>query len=534
MWCPDWPVVAVRAPGLTAAGSPPDVPLAVLAASRVVACSVSARAEGVVRGLCRRQAEARCPGLVVVEHDPGRDARAFEPVVAAVETFASRVEILRPGVCAVATRGPSRYFGGDEALAARIAGAVDAVLPAGAPPCGVGVADGRFAAERAARAAGTGAAGTNRWLVVPPGKSRAFLAPFPVRTLEGEGEGEGASAAGELVGLLTRMGIRTLDGFAALPAKAVVARFGSEGAVAHRLARGLDERPVAARTPPPDLVVTAELDPPAERVETVAFVARSLAGRLHEELAARGLAVGVLRVDAETEHGELLSRSWRLDRGSGGTALTALALAERVRWQLDGWLTAPTRPTGPLTLLRLAPEELRPDRGRQEGFWGGDRAAAERVARALERLQGRLGPEAVVTAAVAGGRGPADQVRLVPWGDPAPSGSDGACPWPGRLPPPAPATVPPQPVPAEVVDGSGAPVGVTGRGLVSAPPARLSVAGGPPVAVVAWAGPWPVDERWWDAAARRRRARWQLVTADGAAHLLCLEGGRWVVEAVYD
>ena len=41
-------------------------------------------------------------------------------------------------------------------------------------------------------------------------------------------------------------------------------------------------------------------------------------------------------------------------------------------------------------------------------------------------------------------------------------------------------------------------VEVTGRGQLSAVPVRLSVAGGPPVAVTAWAGPWPVTERWWD------------------------------------
>ena len=534
VWCPDWPVVAV--------GGGAGGPLAVLAANRVVACSASARAEGVVRGLRRRQAEARCPGLVVVEHDRGRDARAFEPVAAAVETFAPRVEIQRPGVCAVATRGPSRYFGGDAALAARIAEAVDDGLPAGAPSCRVGVADGRFAAERAARAAPAGGRetavagretavaaggappGSGGWLVVPPGESRSFLSSFPVDTLEAE----------DLAGLLHRMGIRTLGAFAALPAKAVIARFGPAGAVAHRLARGLDERPLAARTPPADLVARAELDPPAERVETVAFVARSLAGRLHEDLAARGLAVEVLRVEAETEHGELLSRSWRLDRAAFGHA--AGAVAERVRWQLDGWLTSPARPTGALTVLRLVPEEVRPDHGRQEGFWGGDREAAERVARALERVQGRLGAEAVATGVLGGGRGPAEQVRLVAWSDPAPLDVERsrACPWPGRLPAPAPATVPAQPVPTEVVDASGLPVSVTGRGEVSAPPARVSIAGRPSVDVVAWAGPWAVDERWWDDAAHRRLVRWQVVTADGAARLLCLEQGRWRVEAVYD
>ncbi|MDP8936525.1 MAG: DNA polymerase Y family protein, partial [Actinomycetota bacterium] len=206
VWCPDWPVVA--------AGRPAADRVAVVAANTVVACSEGARAEGVEVGLRRRQAEARCPQLEVVGHDPGRDMRAFEPVVAAVESFTPAVEVMAPGVCAFATRGPSRYFGGDAALAASVAAKV-----ALAAACRVGVADGRFAAERAARL------GT----VVPLGGSAAFLAPFPVSTL-GDDEAE-------LADLLRRLGITTLGRLAALPGPAVLARFGPVGAVCHRLAR---------------------------------------------------------------------------------------------------------------------------------------------------------------------------------------------------------------------------------------------------------------------------------------------------------
>ena len=566
--CPDWSVVASGRLGPGATGDTNGRPgaqdrhqfggaaagpaVAVVVANRVVACSEGARVEGVERGLRRRQAESRCPGLVVVADDPARDARVFEPVVAAVEAFTPGVEIVRPGTCAFVTRGPSRYFGGDRALAGMVAAAVDAVLDqvaAGAPRCRVGVADGRLAAELAALSG----------VVVPPGGSRAFLAPFPVSVVDG-------TETGELAGLLVRLGIRTLGDLAALPMPAVLARFGAGGAAACRRARGLDEQPLAARTPPPDLAVTAELDPPADRLETVAFVARSLAEELHRELATRGLAATRVLVEAETEHGEWLARRWRHEGG-----LTPAALAERVRWQIDGWLSgrgpvvvaegAPGAhgatktgdgaiPTGGLVLLRLTPDEVGPDDGRQLGFWGGDRAAAERVARALARVQGVLGPDSVVTAGLAGGRGPAEQVRLFPWDD-APTGdgsgrhsapnrhqfAEGVAatpPWPGRVPPPAPATVHPQPVPAEVVDADGRVVTVTGRATVSAPPARLAIPGRPPVDIQAWAGPWPADERWWDPSAHRRRARTQVVTADGTAHLLVVEDGRWAVEATYD
>ncbi|MGH9155173.1 MAG: DNA polymerase Y family protein [Acidimicrobiales bacterium] len=537
--CPDWPVVAC--------GEPDKRPVAVVAANRVVACSATAGAAGVRSGLRRRQAEALCAGLVVVAADPARDARAFEPVVAAVESFTHAVEIVYPGVCAFATRGPSRYFGGDERLAERVVAALRGMPLDGAgtqesgrrlPVVGVGVADGRFAAELAAAHRGT-AQSASGVLVVAPGASREFLAPQTLRRLVVAGGP--TTEMGDLVDLLGRLGIGTFGDLAALPAPSVLARFGPVGALAHRLARGLDHRPLSARTPSPDLAVAAELDPPVESLETVAFIARGLAERLHDDLARRGLAAARVLVEAETSHGERLARLWRHD-----SSLAAGALAERARWQIDSWLAARVAidphshagsPTAGLTLLRLTPDEVGPATGAQHDFWAvtGDRAAAERAARGLARVQGALGPEAVCTAEIVGARGPAEQVRLVPWGSP-PTGLSAtrARPWPGRVPAPAPATVHPRPLPAEILDATGAAVTVSGRGVMSAPPQRLSVPPGPAVAVQGWAGPWPCDERWWAPGSRRRRARSQVVTADGVARLMLRECGRWWVEATYD
>ena len=206
-------------------------------------------------------------------------------------------------------------------------------------------------------------------------------------------------------------------------------------------------------------------------------------------------------------------------------------MAERVRWQLDGWLTGRTdRPPGALTHLALVPDEVVPDRGRQLGFWGGETEAGQRAARALARIQGLLGPEAVHTPRLRGGRDPADRVTLSPSAAPTPD----AVPWPGQVPAPAPAVVYAEPLPAEVVDAAGDPVVVDGRGLLGAFPSRVRVQGRAWSAVTAWAGPWLVDERWWDPAAHRRLVRLQATTDQGAAYLLRLSGGRWWVEAIYD
>ncbi|SDZ07213.1 protein ImuB [Micromonospora pattaloongensis] len=519
VWCPDWPVIAAE----IVDGVPATTPVAVLHANRVVACSEAARAEGVRRGLRKREAQSRCPQLTAVDHDPGRDARAFEPVVAAVEEVAAGVEVVRPGACALAARGPGRYFGGEERAAEQI---VEHVAQSCGVESQVGIADGVFAAGLAARAG----------RIIEPGGTPPFLADLPVAAL-------GRPA---LTDLLRRLGVRTLGDFAALPAGDVLARFGFDAALAHRLAAGRDHRPLAARRPPADLDVTDTYDEPLDRVDVAAFAARSLAERLHDTLARHGLACTRLGIEAVTEHGQELHRVWRHDG-----LLTAAAIADRVRWQLDGWLAgqgrprpggraAPPRPTSGIIRLRLVPDGVLAHVGLQPGLWGETGEERERAHRALSRVQGILGPESVVTAVLGGGRSPVDQVRLVPWGDervptrPGPAASPDAPPWPGRLPSPAPALVLPEPLSAAVYDAAGEPVAVTARLEVSAAPARLAIGTRPPVEIVGWAGPWPVDERWWAPAEARRRARFQVGLADGTALLLSLAGGQWAVEAIYD
>jgi protein ImuB len=135
---------------------------------------------------------------------------------------------------------------------------------------------------------------------------------------------------------------------------------------------------------------------------------------------------------------------------------------------------------------------------------------------------------------LAGGRRPADQVLLVPFGDTGVPQRPADRPWPDQIPAPAPATVFDVPLAASVTDDSGREVTVSGRAQMSGPPAWLAAAGGPARAVTAWAGPWPVTERWWDPRHARRQARFQLVTEDGAAWLAALQDGRWLIEASYD
>lgn len=506
LWCPDWPVIAA---GLVE-GVDVHRPVAVLHANRVIACSEAARTEGVRRGLRKREAQGRCSGLTAVEHDPARDARAFEPVLAAVEELTPGVAVVRPGACALPAQAPGNYYGGEERAAERL---IEQVALHCRVEAQVGVADGVFAALLAAR----------QGRIVPPGRTPDFLAGLDVATLDRP----------DLAGLLRRLGVRTLGDFAALPAADVLSRLGPDAAYAHRLAAGVADERLVLRTPPPDLVVADEYDPPLERVDAAAFAGRALAERLHDRLAGHGLAATRLGIEARTAAGEELHRVWRHDG-----LLDAAAIADRVRWQLDGWLSGRAgraeRPTAGIERLRLLPDGLVAQAGLQAGLWGEVGEAEARARRALVRVQGMLGPEAVVTAVPDGGRGHDDQVRLVVWGDERTPGPAADAPWPGRLPAPSPAVVPPEPTPATVLDAAGEPVSVTARLAMSGAPARIAIGRDRPVDIAAWAGPWPVDERWWVPDGARRMVRLQVQLADGRALLAVLAGGRWQVVALYD
>jgi protein ImuB len=534
VWFPDWPVTAAGRD----AGQPPDAPLAVLDKGRVFACSPTARAHGVRRGLRVREAEARCPDLVTSAYDPAVDAREFEPVVAAIEALAPGVEVVRPGRCALAAKGPSRYYGDafGQILRTHLEDAGHSSV--------IGIADGPFAAEQAARLAERSGV---RELAFPPGESARHLAPLLVDTLDRP----------ELVDLLRRLGIRTLGAFAALPARQVLARFGNDGLAAHRLASGRDDRALAARRPPPELATDAAFEPPVERVDQVAFAIRGTAERLVAGLAERELVCTCLRVEIDTERDEPRSRQWRHPRW-----FSAADVVDRVRWQLQGTSTRASTGHGSggqasggqasggqasdaqgsdgqgsgsagglageltsgVVRVRLIPDEVAPTGAYQDGLWG-DQAPDERIHRAFTRVQSQLGHEAVVTVVLSGGRASAERMTLVPWGDDIAPARPTRQPWPGHLPPPAPTTVLAAPEPVRVLGATGHLVEISERGALSEECRLLERDASDKSVIAGWAGPWPVDERWWDPTAASRCARFQVACADGRAFVLRYEAG---------
>ncbi|MGC0251214.1 DNA polymerase Y family protein [Pseudactinotalea sp. Z1748] len=517
LWVPDWPVAAAIAEGLVGAHEP----VAVHDGRQIVVAGASARAAGVRRGMRRRTAQGLCPDLVLIHTDEGRDVRAFEHLVQAAEDVVAQVQVMRPGLMLTTADGPARYLGSEERVAADL---IEQVATATGAEAQVGVADGLLAAVLAARDG----------VLVPRGGARAYLAGRDVRELMVVATTQQLRRElTDLIDLLRRLGIAALGDMAALRPAQVGPRFGALGTAVHRLAQGLDEYPVPAHRTEPDITAHAELDPPVQRVDVAAFAGRRLAEEVNNRMLRRGVVCTRLRVLARTEDGLELERTWRIDG-----ALTATELTDRVRWQLEGWLSGRSGevPSAPLVHLELAAEEVHPAAAMGEGLWGRNTRGQEHAGRAALRVQGMLGAEQVLAPVLEGGRTPRGRVRLVAWGDETSPRRRPDAPWPGQIPPPLPATVPTEKIQVELADAADRPVRVGPRGLLGADPARVEIPAPPSWsgrwAVSGWAGPWPVRERWW--AGGRGRTYLQVVCTEGPALLLCAEGEEWWVEGIYD
>lgn len=453
-----------------------------------------------------------------------------------------RLEATRPNLCLIPARGPSRYYGGELDVCRRLRSHARRVLTRVTPDpwIGIGVADTRFAAELASR----------RDLLIPPGRTTEFLADLPIDALAQLGSGAGTGSATDATELdrlcqtLQRLGLGTLGAFAALPADAVATRFGKLGTLAHRISRGEQPGSFEFHQPPDPLITTIELDPPAERVDIALFAARRLVADFVSLLTDRGLACSRLRIRAETEHGEQLDRHWR-----ALTIFDSDMIIERLRWQLTGWLagnSGEAQPTAGISLLRLQADQVATGGDLQLGLWGEMSDADRRAARGLDRIRGLLGPDSVRTGVLTGGRDPG---RRFEWRSrerhdgPGTDGTGGTSgvgdrplhqPWPGRIPPPAPALVHSIPLAACCLGADDRPVVVTGRGTLSASPIRLQPGDKPWQSITGWAGPWLSDESWWSPGEHRRIARFQILLADGSAHLCVVDRGQWWIEADYD
>lgn len=490
---------------------------------------------GVQVGMRRRHAQGLCPDLEIATHQPDRDRRAFNTIVRAVNELVPLIEVSEPGVIIFATRGPSRYFGGDEPMADKIVQALRSSIVADSQ-FGIGIADSRLAAHIAAHISAQNTAKTRTKstartpFIVEPDQTKVWLAQQSVRVLS-----EFAGINRETVSLLERLGLNTLQDVCKLGESVLAGRFGELGVELHRLARGDEQHPLAAVAPPPEHLCSRTFEEPITDQQTLLNNVQIMAEELSDYFVKHGAICVRLILKFESETGVHSERLWYRPQG-----LTARAITESAKWQIESWSHKSA-----LVRVQLIADEVRTDTARQLKLWGGVTQVDETASRAIGRLTELLGSTAVHLVKWQGGRDLQDNFQLVSASHFQSrhnelNASVVKPKWRGSLPTPSPSVVYSEPLLVQVVDKDKNLLRVSARHELSAEPAQIIISR-ENYKIISWAGPWPIEEKWWDTARSRRLVRLQVVIEkflpDGSqqvqALLVALEHGEWSIAAIY-
>lgn len=517
MVCPRWPIVAACLDDDTAEAVWGQ-PMMIIHAGRVTSCSDEAEAEGVFIGQRLRDAHNSCPQIRRIPSLPERDQRVFSRLLAALADVVPIAGVMEPGSLYLGARGIARYYGSEQDSARVL---IDAITSLGVQSTvAVGYADTLFAATQAATLATTHPENT---IGVPPGGDRFFLCHLST-TVWGDDE---------MTALCAQLGITTLGQFADLERSQVTDRFGARGTLLHQLASGEDPRHLTRTDIPPSTDVVWRGDEPCESGEQLAFLVSSSATRFISHLLDQGCVVQTVEVTLVDDRGDIHRALWSHPR-----YFTAADLTHRVRWQGESLARENANQEYQRGIVEVQLVAKNPDRasGYEESLWGNAHRDAA-LNHTVSSLQGKLGHQMVSRILTSHGHDFAETQQRIPWGDHRSlPDSDTAQAWVGELPAPYPATVFRSPLPVSIVDEAGEPVATlpVGAGL-SSPPHWL-ISGERTRRVTAWAGPWPVMERWWESRPLRCIHRVQLVDDAGIGWLVKTNEGDsgWVVEARYD
>ncbi len=262
---------------------------------RLWAASSEAQASGVLAGMTPRQAQMRCPDVLLRPLDEGEAEASQQDFLQTLARWELPVEPLGWGgayldLHTLATRKSDVESLGREMGCNLRTQMGEALLPA------LGWDSGKFTAQAAARRTRPG-----RMKLVDKADETHFLSPLPITLLP---------LPPFSLQQLHWLGIRSLGDFAALPQNAVWQRFGEPGKLAWHWAQGRDDRPVCAGVAQPAPSVEIAFDLPERRLEPVlaAFAEAMrpvLAGLADRLQAIRRLGVAVHFLDGSSHNFDL-------------------------------------------------------------------------------------------------------------------------------------------------------------------------------------------------------------------------------------
>ena len=325
-------------------------------------------------GMPLQEALALWKDAVPIEADVPYYQRAFDQILLRLGNWSPDVEAADLGCVYIGLDGLESTYGSFE----RLLDALLQAVPRHLEPR-LGVSFGKFPSYLAALCAEPGRA------FRPLLEVREFLAPFPVEVLP---------VPWEVKKRLRGFGLCTLGNVAGVPMGPLQAQFGPTGAKVWRLARGMDDTPLAIRRHEEEVTASFTFFTPTAYLESLLMAVDHLLARLFARAEMRGRHARIALLEGQVVNKPAWQRRIAFK--------TPLASRDRGYIALKGALADMTLP-GPLEELRLTLRDLTGEAGRQESLF--------REVRRRERLR-----QAISQLKTSQRRNPIYQVREVePW-----------------------------------------------------------------------------------------------------------------------
>ncbi len=276
----------------------------------VLTASYEARPFGVGSAMPVVEARRRCPQAIMVPPRFERYKEVSERVMDAFGDFAAAIEPISLDEAFLDMSGSEHIFGSPKAMGQKIK---QAVFDATGLHISVGVSATKYVAKVA-----SAHEKPNGLTVIPPEDAVKWLAPLPVNRLWGVGKVTTAR--------LHALGLRTIGDIARMEQNELRRRLGTSGMHFHKLANGIDDRPVsrgrAAKSIGSDRTLRADVSDMAD----IQMHLRRAAERIARRVRAKQYVARGVRVRLKTNRFEMITRQSRLPHASD-TAECFLAAA---------------------------------------------------------------------------------------------------------------------------------------------------------------------------------------------------------------
>ena len=444
---------------------------------RVLVVDPSVYAAGARVGQTVLQARAAANDAYVLVHDPVRSRAVWNDMLDALDATSPLVDDTAEGLAYLDMRG----IDGD---ADRWIARAHEVLRNFDLPVRVAVGPNKFVARAAAYVADG--------RVCNEKDARALVAPLPLDLLDLD------PRTAERLRLL---GVQTLGELARLPHGPLVRRFGKMAATWHARANAKDPTPFLPRAHEMQIDASLYGEGAAEREEQLYFALRMLADRVCSDLIRVGKGAAMLHATFECENGEVR----RTDVGLAQATADPRAMLDVMRAKLEGKVF-----DSPVTGLRLQVARLE-ELGTPATLFASREPDPQAVALALARLESALGTSAARVRTQPAHR---FEQRFTYETFALPSSGFGQQ-----------ATALAHPVPQlRLLTVREVPVVMRGNA-----PAYV---GSPPCAVVDCAGPWRIEEGWFDGPVIRDE--YDVLLENGELYRIYRQGERWYIRGAYD